>query len=121
MKPILYIDDEQDILELAEIYFADLGLPIQTAASAEEGLKLFDRIQHDIIISDARMPGVKGVDLFQTLVTERGFTGKFIIVSGHCESQLSSSLPVGITMVLAKPIDFEELAQHIKAFIPDRA
>lgn len=119
MKPILYIDDERDILELAEIFFTDHGLPIQTAASAEEGLRLFDQVRHDVVISDARMPGTKGVDLFQTLVRDRGFTGKFVIVSGHYESQVSAALPPGIALFLSKPIDFEELAQHIKQFIVD--
>ena len=109
MSHVLYIDDEPDILELAEIYFAEKGIKIHTAKDANAALKAYSENNFSVIISDARMPGLKGTELFHQLKTQHGFTGHFILVSGHYESHETDALPAGITLVLTKPIDFDEL------------
>jgi len=109
MSQVLYIDDEPDILELAEIYFAEKGITIHTAKDATAALKAYGEKKFSVIISDARMPGMKGTELFLRLRSDYGFTGHFILVSGHYEPHETDALPAGITLVLTKPIDFDEL------------
>ena len=114
MFDVLYIDDEPDILELALIYFADQGIGLHTANDGEEALKFIKSQKYKIIISDARMPGVKGLDLYKSLRDEHAYDGHFILVSGHYETHESHTLPAGITRVLTKPIDFDELIVIVK-------
>lgn len=117
MPQVLYIDDEPDILELADIYFAERGIKIQTAHDADEALKLIEKKSYHIVVSDARMPGMKGTELYQRLCTEHGFKGHFILVSGHYESHETDAVPAGIALVLTKPIDFDELIGTVEALL----
>jgi|GEM_PF-1415481 DNA-binding NtrC family response regulator len=117
MQQVLYIDDEPDILELAEIYFADHKIGIKTAQNAEEALKYYAKTPFDVIVSDARMPGVKGTDLYQELVEKHQFKGHFIIVSGHFDGNETKNLPKGIALVLMKPIDFDDLIERVRYFL----
>jgi len=117
MPQVLYIDDEPDILELADIYFAERGIKIQMARDAEEALKLFKNNSYRIVVSDARMPGMKGTELYERLCSHHGFNGHFILVSGHYESHDTDSVPAGIALVLTKPIDFDELIGKVEALL----
>jgi DNA-binding NtrC family response regulator len=113
MAQVLYIDDETDILELAEIHFKDKGLPIVTASTAQMALEIMGQNPIKVIISDARMPGLKGLELYQKLKHELNFQGHFILVSGHFEAMASD----GVDLVLSKPIDFNELIRQVKKFL----
>jgi YesN/AraC family two-component response regulator len=117
MQQVLYIDDEPDILELAEIYFADHKISIKTAQNAQEALDLYVQTPFDVIISDARMPGVKGAELYQELVDKFHFKGHFIIVSGHFDGNEQKTLPKGIALVLMKPIDFDDLIERVRSYL----
>ena len=114
MPQVLYIDDEPDILELAEIYFAERGISIQTAKDGLEALKLYEQKTFPIVVSDARMPGMKGTEVYQRLCSQYGFKGHFILVSGHYESHEKDTVSAGIAMVMTKPIDFDELINTVK-------
>lgn len=117
MPQVLYIDDEPDILELAEIYFSESAIEIQVARNAQEAFRLFEQHTYPVVISDARMPGMKGAEVFQHLCAQYDFRGHFILVSGHYESYGKDALPAGITLVLTKPIDFDELIGTVRELL----
>jgi DNA-binding response OmpR family regulator len=112
---ILYIDDETDILDLAEIYFGEQEFNITTAMSATEALPLIKESYFDVIISDAQMPFSSGIELFENLQEQKLRYGSFILVSGHYDLAEKESLPSGILMVMTKPIDFDELIAKIRS------
>lgn len=62
--PILFVDDEEDNLEIFAINFQDL-FTIYTARSGQEGLEILDREFVALILSDQRMPGMTGMEFFQ--------------------------------------------------------
>ena len=113
MPQVLYIDDEPDILELAEIYFAERGIQIQTARDALEAFNIYEQNAFPVVVSDARMPGMKGTEVYQRLCSQYAFKGHFILVSGHYESHETDAVPAGIALVLTKPIDFDELINTV--------
>ena len=113
MPQVLYIDDEPDILELAEIYFADRGIEIQTAKDALEAFKLYEQQPFPVVVSDARMPGIKGTEVYQRLRSQYAFKGHFILVSGHFECYEKDAVSAGIALFLTKPIDFDELIDRV--------
>jgi two-component system, sensor histidine kinase and response regulator len=64
---VLYIDDEDNNLSSFKAslrrYFK-----IHTALDAEEGLKMVQEIEFEVVIADQRMPGMSGVEFFEKLV-----------------------------------------------------
>lgn len=111
---ILYVDDEPDILELVGLQFAENQVRIMTARNAQEAMEMCRRHRFRVVISDARMPGMKGVEFYHELQRSGFFHGHFILVSGHYDAHQPHGVPAGISKVLTKPIDFDELWRAVK-------
>ena len=72
MYRLLIVDDEKDILEWLEELFIDrtmLGeeLEVYTAQSGSKALALLDKIRFDVVLSDIKMPGINGIELFKRI------------------------------------------------------
>ena len=64
---ILAIDDEQNIRHLIESEFSMEGLAVTTAGSGEEGLKLFDTEEFDVVLLDLLMPKMDGFQVLERM------------------------------------------------------
>ncbi len=60
---VLFVDDEEYVLNSIERLFSDLDFNILKAANADEALKVFAHEEIAVIVSDHSMPGMKGVEL----------------------------------------------------------
>ena len=109
---ILYVDDEKDLLELAQAFFADENIPIDVAQNMENALALIQKKDYDLIISDVRMPSGSGIDLITRARNEHHFRGKFILVSGQMTSKLETM--ADCDLLLTKPIDFSFLIDSVR-------
>jgi CheY-like chemotaxis protein len=111
---LLYLDDESDILDLVRIFFLDHGLTIATASSPSQALQRVREEDFELIISDARMPEMNGLEFYQVLRSEMGYKGHFILVSGHFDYLDLDHIPQGIDRVLMKPIEFDDLFKIVQ-------
>lgn len=66
---ILYIDDESNNLVSFKATFRR-DFDIYTAESASEGRKIIEQHSIQVIISDQRMPGMTGVEFFESIKEE---------------------------------------------------
>lgn len=65
---VLFIDDEEDLLELLDEHFSSLGFEVYTANGGEEGLKKFRQNRDvDLVICDISMPRVRGLDVIKKI------------------------------------------------------
>jgi CheY-like chemotaxis protein len=65
IKPcILFVDDDQLILDLLSRIFKDTNYKTIACNSAEIALGHLEKYDIDVIVSDVRMPGMSGTDLF---------------------------------------------------------
>lgn len=64
---VLYIDDEDNNLSSFKASLRR-DFIIHTALDAEEGLKMAQEIEFEVVIADQRMPGMTGVEFFEKLV-----------------------------------------------------
>ncbi|MBI5098772.1 MAG: response regulator [Nitrospirae bacterium] len=60
---ILFVDDEEYILNSVERLFADSGMTILKAENAKRALDFFSKEEIAVIVSDNQMPGMKGTEL----------------------------------------------------------
>jgi signal transduction histidine kinase/CheY-like chemotaxis protein len=65
---VLVIDDEESILQLVEEVLRSEGHRVETARGGEAGLELIMANAYDVIISDWKMPGLNGINLFKELL-----------------------------------------------------
>lgn len=67
MASVLCIDDHEEVVQLLKLSLELEGHEVETALSAEEGLKRLGKKPIDIVITDLEMPGMNGWDLCKKL------------------------------------------------------
>jgi DNA-binding NtrC family response regulator len=63
-RSIFYLDDNEEILELFRVMFGE-EYDVHTSSSLSEALQMLNSCSTDIIISDQRMPEVKGTEFLR--------------------------------------------------------
>ena len=83
---LLLVDDEENILRSLRRVLRRGDWQIETAADGEAGLRIFERFQPGVVISDFRMPGMNGVD-FLARVKEMAPHVQRIMLTGQADQQ----------------------------------
>jgi len=82
-KRILAVDDEEAVASLLQRILERLGCRVITALSGEEALAHLDAEEFDVIVSDLKMPGMSGQELYLHLKENRPEVAeRFIFVTG---------------------------------------
>ncbi|MDD4409768.1 MAG: response regulator [Candidatus Pacebacteria bacterium] len=87
---ILYVDDNEQLLDLCKIYVGkNPEFTLLTASSVEDGFEILLNDRVDIIISDNDMPGVTGIE-FLKRVRSNSLTQEipFIIFTGRSREEI---------------------------------
>lgn len=116
METVFIADDEQIIRDGLK-YIMDwnqLGFSIcGESGNGEETLKLILELNPSLVLLDIRMPKMYGTDIIR-LSREKGYTGKFIILSGYSDfTYAQTAIRYGVDFYLTKPIDEEELKDAV--------
>jgi CheY-like chemotaxis protein len=64
---VLLVDDNHDGLLVRRALIEEQGIRVQVAESGEEGLRLFESSHFDVVVTDYRMPRMKGTELIERL------------------------------------------------------
>lgn len=107
---LLYVEDEIKPQELVTQYLRSLypQLTIHLAQNGLEGLKLFEELRPDIVVTDIRMPIMNGIQMSKKIKELN--KDVFIIVtsaSGDMDHILEA-IDIGINNYVLKPIDLEK-------------
>jgi DNA-binding response OmpR family regulator len=116
---ILLVDDEPFLLEVGKEFLESRhGLDVDTADSAKEGIARFNKIGHDVIVSDFQMPEMDGIELLKHL-RSKGDRVPFILFTGRGREEVAiRALNHGADYYLKKEGDaatqYAELANMVE-------
>ena len=65
MSSVLIIDDEKGLLLVMRQALESHGYKVITATNGTEGIRVFNQMSLDLVITDVRMPGMDGHDVVQ--------------------------------------------------------
>jgi DNA-binding response OmpR family regulator len=111
---ILLIDDDTRLAELLEGYFAEYGLRLTSAETAQEGLKELRSREYQLVLLDIMLPDGDGLEISKKI---RSFSDVPIIMltaRGADEDKIIG-LEIGADDYVAKPFNPRELIARIKA------
>jgi DNA-binding response OmpR family regulator len=116
---ILIVDDEENILDAVTIVLRD-RFDITSAGRGDVALDLFRKGSFDLVISDVRMPGLDGVELFREIRKLKP-DQKFVFIS---VSRLFQDDPESLRILkedadgfLSKPYRISELLELIESVL----
>ena len=114
MTRLLVADDSETVLLMLQRRLEMEGYDVTTAKDGAEALDRFNSGKEpDLILLDAMMPRMSGLDVLRTLRDE-GSETPILIVSAHREEEtLTRAEELGANACIAKPIDFEDLLGRI--------
>ncbi len=106
---VLLVDDEEDIRDVLGLSLADMGYTVHTAENGEEALRIFNKVEPPIILTDIKMPGMDGIELLQHIKRENPDT-EVVMITGHGDMDLAiKSLKYEATDFITKPINVDAL------------
>lgn len=112
---LLLVDDEENILRSLQRVLRKEPYDVQTASSGEEALSLLNAQRFDLVISDARMPGMDGPTLLSEV--KRKWPGTIrILLTGYADvnSTIKAINEGQIYRYISKPWEDEELKLVIR-------
>lgn len=119
---IMVVDDEPDIKLLFEQRFRKEiksgEMDFSFAFSGDEAVAVLNSAEGTdlvLILSDINMPGMSGLDLLKRIRQERPDLPVFMITAYDDQDKYESAMAFGANDYIAKPIDFAELKEKMRA------
>ncbi|MFO7839869.1 MAG: response regulator [Desulfosalsimonadaceae bacterium] len=106
---ILVIDDEPHITNNIKKILGKKGHPVDQAVSREEALDKIRSGAYDLVLLDLKIPGVKGMELLQTVKAHLPEAGVIIITGYASIKTAKESARLGIVEYLHKPFTPDEI------------
>jgi len=113
-KALLFVDDEEEILDILVDLFTDEGYHLHTATRADDALEIVENNHVDFVLSDLKLPDASGSDLLEK-VKEKCPNIVRVLTSGYLDIQfgsVSENKKDG-TLYLSKPWDIVTLKRLV--------
>lgn len=119
MAKILFLDDEERILNTYRRMVHSIGVDGVYARTSADALRLLQTEKVDLIISDYRLEQETGLDFLKE-AREQGIKVPMIIISGYAEENLiKNAIDLNIVQsYLIKPISLENFKKIIAQYLP---
>jgi len=111
---ILVVDDEAMIRDLCSHILTSEGYAVTVAPNGEQALAELGRNPTDLLISDIKMPGMDGLELFERVRAEKPDIVT-VLITGHGTLDTAiESLMMGVEGFVLKPFTQEELLTTVE-------
>jgi len=111
MNRVLVVDDEAGMRAALEAHFLRRDWRVDTAASADEALEKFRRVQHPLVVTDIRMPGADGFSVMREARALAPHTAVILLTAFANVPDAVTAMKGGACDYLVKPVSFEQLEQ----------
>jgi CheY-like chemotaxis protein len=114
-KKVLVVDDEPGLRMTIGANLELEGFEVVEAASGAHALELIAKQPFDLVLSDIRMPGMNGVELFRRIRTLRPEMPVVLMTAFALEGLVQDALREGAFTVLPKPFAIDHLVRAISS------
>lgn len=117
---VLVVDDDPEFVTAASVHLKSRGFQVTSTWNADGALDLLSKERFDAVVLDNGLPGRMGVAALPQLVQKS--PAPVLLVSAHPSDDLSlDARLLGARGFMAKPVDWEALAEKLRALIAGRA
>lgn len=106
---ILIVDDERSLLLTLLANLELEGFDVEGAQDASSALRLIREQHFDLVLTDIRMPGMSGVELFRSVRSLRPDMPVILMTAFAAEHLIDEAIQAGVFAVLPKPFEIEHV------------
>jgi CheY-like chemotaxis protein len=120
-KKILIADESITIQKLVNLTFADRSVEVITASDGPDAMIKVKRLQPDIVLADAHLRQVDGVELCENIRADTKLRTIFVVLlKGHVDKEFEKRIEtVRFDEIISKPFDSKVLAEVVDRFLMD--
>lgn len=111
---VLIVDDDRDCRQMLKMYFEMEGFRATCATNGNEALVLLKSSPFCLMLTDYNMPGMNGLKLSEEALKAAPGLIIVMITGDHLAQLKHKAAKLGITAVLAKPLNTKELFSLIR-------
>jgi CheY-like chemotaxis protein len=112
---VLVVDDDSDTREMYAEFLGDCGFGVVQARDGAAALDAAQAVHPDVVVTDAQMPGMDGLELARELAAS-GSPPAVIFITGRTDL-LATMERGGCAAILAKPCPPQALADIVRAVL----
>lgn len=110
---VALVDDDAGFVQRTAAHLSSRGYVVETAATAEQGAAMIERVRPDAVVVDRLLPDGDGFDLLARLVKGPATRGVPVIVA-TVRPERRLGLRLGAAAYLVKPVTPEAVEQALK-------
>ncbi|MAC84304.1 MAG: hypothetical protein CL624_09235 [Arcobacter sp.] len=110
---ILYVEDDTTLREQFRTFFERRCDELLLASDGEEGLKLVEEHNPDIVITDIKMPVMDGLEMFEKIRIKNKKIPVLVTSAFNDQDYLLKAINLGVTRYILKPFNRTILRQII--------
>ena len=103
------IEDDPAGLEMALFNLRKAGYDVEGARDGDEGLRLFSRSRHAMVITDVKMPGLSGLEVLERIKADAPDTPVIVITAYGDVDMAVGAMKTGAYDFIGKPFNRDHL------------
>lgn len=121
VKNILIVEDEAHLRDLLHNALTETGYQVEITSTGEDAINILDVKKFDAVISDIKMPGLDGRELYQYLQKRQGdVADKIIFMTGDVlNKETQSFLKDTNNRYIEKPFDIDVLVSMLNEVLSE--
>jgi two-component system response regulator AtoC len=120
MADIVLIEDEDVLRRYLAGTLQRLEHTVRAAETAEEGLRLIEEGEPDIVLTDFRLPGMTGYDLLKSVKEQFPGVPVVLLTAHGTVEDAVAAMRAGASDYLTKPVNLQELNLIIERSLANR-
>jgi putative nucleotidyltransferase with HDIG domain len=119
-ETILFVDDEESILDIARTYFRSRGYKVLTAENGRKAVEILWNNRIDCCFTDINMPEMDGLELAE-YIRKHDNTVPVVVMTGYPSlDNTIQTLKNGVVDFLVKPINLRQMELAVERVLRER-
>ena len=115
---VLFVDDDPDMHDIVQMGLSVAGWTVRSVESAKEALHALQERLPDLILLDATLTGLDGLEALEIMRSQGGDGVPVVFLTGRVRhKEVEQYLAAGASGVIAKPFDPTTLADEIERIV----
>lgn len=119
-ETLLFVDDEESILDIAKTYFGSRGYTVLTACNGREAVDMLGSQRIDCCFTDINMPEMDGLELAE-YIRKYDNTVPVVVMTGFPSlDNTIHTLKNGVVDFLIKPVNLNQMELSVQRVLRER-